>query len=521
MNNDKKLFEELLKSDGIDPAGISDSERMAFRELLDSEQKRIKRISWCITGVMWIFALAMIGLCVSERVLQILHIPFSIAVLVLIMVLAIVLIPLSMSFLRRLKASQKKAIRLEKLVFGRRECKGLVMVGVKEGKRFIHWPNIFIIAVNVWMIMSLGGAGIYYLLCRDWIFTAQPVLYVFLFVVPSLALVISGIYQGLKTPLEELVEVKPEQYVRSRRIFTVISSAVIVISIVAVGLYFLAVPVNSPAGSPIAQENVEPIGPRVIILADGSRIELAEGAKIVVRSQTKIRGFEYITGLINVEVAKDSKAFIVTTEFGEVKALGTKFSMEIVNAVVEETKENLEMLSVKVTEGTVQVSNDKGLTVISKNHTANIEREKAPYDFTQDKNLPHRLIERIQSMVEAMETGDGKKYLSNYNIEALYKLAKGEIKFAEHRDWFSGMSEENAQNFITTFAQVESPEQLLEMMLGGISNETGKIYVRSVTLEPDGKYAQADCISKEGDLILSGHFPQWTYFDGDWWQTDD
>jgi len=510
MNNDKKLFEELLKSDGIDPAGISDSERMAFRELLDSEQKRIKRISWCIIGMIWIFALSMFGLCLSERVLEALHIPFVVAWGNLMLVLAITLIPLCLRFSKQLNASKKKAIRLERLVNGRRECKGLVMVGVKEGKRFIHWPNVLITAIAFWMVVFLSGAGVYYLLCRDWIFTAQPVFHVFSCVVVSLAFVISGIYQGLKASLEELVEVKPEQYVRSRRIFTVISSAVIVISIVAVGLYFLTVPVHLPAGSPIA-------GPRVMILADGSRIELAEGAKIVVRSQTKIRGFEYITGLIDVEAAKDSKAFIVTTEFGEVKALGTKFSMELVNAVLQNTKENLEMLSVKVTEGTVQVSNDKGSTVISKNHTVNIEREKAPYDFTQDKNLPPRLIERIQSMAEAMETGDKNKYISNYNVEALYKLAKGEIKFAEHRDWFSGMSEENAQNFIKAFEKAESPEQMMEMMCGGISDEeSGKIYVRSVILEPDGKHARAYCVSKN-----YGHTPQWTYFDGDWWQTDD
>jgi len=513
MDNDKKLFEELLKSDGINPAGISDSERLAFRELLDSEQKRTKRISWCITGAMWIFALAMIGLCVSERALAVLNIPFVAAGGALMLVLAITLIPLCLRFSKQLKASQKKAIRLERLVNGRRECKGLVMVGVKEGKRFIHWPNISIIAITAWMIISLAGAGIYYLLCRNWIFTAQPVFHIFSCVVLSLAFVISGIYRGLKAPLEELVEVKPEQYVRSRKIATAISASVIII--VAVGLYFLAV--NPPLGPAIAQEFVEHIGPQVVNLADSSKIELAEGAKIVVRSQSKVRGFEYISGLINVEVAKDSKAFIVTTEFGEVKTLGTKFSIELINAVLQNTKENLEMLSVKVIEGTVQVSNDKGSTVISKNHTVNIERQKAPYDFTQDKNLPPRLIERIQSMVEAMETGDKNKYISNYNVEALYKLAKGEIKFAEHRYWFSGMSEENAQNFIKAFEKAESPEQMVEMMCGGISDEeSGKIYVRSVILEPDGKHARAYCVSKN-----YGHTPQWTYFDGDWWQTDD
>ena len=39
MDNDKKLFEGLLKADGIDPAGISDTERAAFAKMLDEQSK--------------------------------------------------------------------------------------------------------------------------------------------------------------------------------------------------------------------------------------------------------------------------------------------------------------------------------------------------------------------------------------------------------------------------------------------------------------------------------------------------
>jgi hypothetical protein len=39
MDNDKKLFEELLKADGINPAGITESERVVFKEMLDSQSK--------------------------------------------------------------------------------------------------------------------------------------------------------------------------------------------------------------------------------------------------------------------------------------------------------------------------------------------------------------------------------------------------------------------------------------------------------------------------------------------------
>lgn len=40
MDNKRKLFEGLLKADGIDPAGATDSERSGFRELLDGQLKR-------------------------------------------------------------------------------------------------------------------------------------------------------------------------------------------------------------------------------------------------------------------------------------------------------------------------------------------------------------------------------------------------------------------------------------------------------------------------------------------------
>ena len=39
MNNDKKLFEGLLKADGIDPAGATDAERIAFGKMLDEQSK--------------------------------------------------------------------------------------------------------------------------------------------------------------------------------------------------------------------------------------------------------------------------------------------------------------------------------------------------------------------------------------------------------------------------------------------------------------------------------------------------
>jgi len=239
MDNEKKLVQELLKSDGIDPAVISDTERAAFREMLDSEQKRIKRISWCITGMIWIFAIAMLGLCFSEKALNALHIPFAAALLIAIVAIYAAIIPLVMRLYNKLTAGKKKAIHLEKLVHGSRQSSGLVLVGIKDGKRFIHWPNVFIITVALWLIMSIGGAGVYYLLCRRWIFIESPVLYTFFCTFASLIVVIHGVRQGLKAPLEELADVKPDQYLRSKIISKLISASIIIFSCLTIWYIFL------------------------------------------------------------------------------------------------------------------------------------------------------------------------------------------------------------------------------------------------------------------------------------------
>ena len=39
MDNNKKLAEELLKADGIDPSGTTESERIAFGRMLDEQTK--------------------------------------------------------------------------------------------------------------------------------------------------------------------------------------------------------------------------------------------------------------------------------------------------------------------------------------------------------------------------------------------------------------------------------------------------------------------------------------------------
>ena len=265
----------------------------------------------------------------------------------------------------------------------------------------------------------------------------------------------------------------------------------------------------------------ELVGPATHVFPDGSIVRLEKGAKVGLyrfydREQVGRRGLEHIAGEIEVNVAEGKGEFVVATSFGVVKALGTIFKMDLI------TINSTEVLTVKVKEGSIEVSNPQGSSVIKTNQGVTVERDKAPYDFTQDKNLPPRLIERIQSMLEAMEAGDGKAWIANFNIKALYDLAKGNIKFSDHRDWFSGMSEQNAEDFVQAFSDVKSQEEIYEIF-GSDVNLRGprNIYIGSVTLADDGKHATARCVRERGEKQYTIYTPQWTYFDGDWWQTDD
>jgi len=254
-------------------------------------------------------------------------------------------------------------------------------------------------------------------------------------------------------------------------------------------------------------------GPRVHIFADGSQVQLAEDAKIRLYDSTDRRGFEHLAGEVEIVVNKGDREFIITSAFGTIKALGTAFKMDIFRV------DSTNLLAVNVEEGVVEVSNAKGSKIIRENQRLTVEQDKAPYDFRQDENLPLGLVERIQAMLDAMEAGDKHAWLANFNIKAFYDLAKGKVEYEQHPDWFSGMSPDDANRFRQALANVNSPEEIKEIMIADISDNIYKLYVRSVTLDKDGKHATAICVKKQGQAI--GFTPQWTFFDGDWWQTDD
>ena len=64
------------------------------------------------------------------------------------------------------------------------------------------------------------------------------------------------------------------------------------------------------------------VGPQTHTFEDGSIVALATGASIRADALNDKRYFEHLTGKIDVTVAKGKGPFLVTSPYGDVKALG-------------------------------------------------------------------------------------------------------------------------------------------------------------------------------------------------------
>lgn len=261
-------------------------------------------------------------------------------------------------------------------------------------------------------------------------------------------------------------------------------------------------------------------GPRTHTFRDGSTVKLADGAKIKWLDSPDQRGFEHIAGAVEITVAKGQGNFVVTTPYGDVKALGTKFTLELVDGTEANTQEEIRLLAVKVEEGSVQVSNARGSSILKASRKLVVEPDQKPYDYLQDEHLPVRLRERIQSMLEALIAGDSAAWMANYNVNYMYKLIKGRVEYDPN---LFGGSKADAERLQKMGSDINSPQELLDrfIAMGGIKKASGEIYVRSVTLNENGDHAVARCIEYAGENHIIGHNPQWHYFDNDWWQVDD
>jgi len=260
-------------------------------------------------------------------------------------------------------------------------------------------------------------------------------------------------------------------------------------------------------------------GPMTHTFEDGSTVTLAANASIRTYGAAGRRGFEHLTGVIDVTVAKGKGQFIVTTPYGNVKALGTEFTLDLVDGTTANTKERVELLAVEVTEGSVEVSNDKGASVLKEQQKLVVEKDRAPYHAAADADVPARLSERMDAMVAAMEAGDTAAYTANYNMNYLYNLATGK---AEYDPNLFGGTAEDAQRLQQALGNIESVEALAEAFRQGVNfSGVTSIYLRDIEVSADGRHATARLVTGEGSGRLRGSSPQWHYFDNDWWQVDD
>jgi len=260
-------------------------------------------------------------------------------------------------------------------------------------------------------------------------------------------------------------------------------------------------------------------GPLTHTFDDGSTVKLAADASIRTHGEAGKRGFEHLAGAINITVTRGKGEFIVTTPYGDVKALGTQFTMDLVDGVTSDTQEPVNLLAVEVTEGKVEVSNAWGKTTLAAMQDTIVEKDAAPYDFNQDEALPTRLRERVQAMVAAFEAGDAAAWAANYNFDYVFKLAKGQVAYDPLR--FGG-SQEDAERLGRMLADIESPEELGQAFLKSVNiTEPVTVYVRSVELSADGAHAKAQCVTRKSERHMTITTPQWHHFDNDWWQIDD
>ena len=292
------------------------------------------------------------------------------------------------------------------------------------------------------------------------------------------------------------------------------AAAVIAVAAIA-GIYQL----NDSETIKTTQIDNEMAGPQTFKLADGSEVTLAKGAKIQIDNNSTTRGFEHIAGVVDVSVVKGLGEFIVTTPYGNVKALGTEFTLDMVDGVTANTKEHIQLLSVEVTEGSVEVSNAKGASVLKEQQKLVVEKDQAPYNISQDNDVPARLKERMAALVDAIKAGNARAYSANYNFNYLYKLIKGEVEYDSN---LFGGTNEDAKRLQENLGNVESVEALSEMFIQSVNIDgPTNVYLRDIEVSEDGKHATARLITGENTGRMVSTSPQWHYFDNDWWQVDD
>jgi hypothetical protein len=191
----------------------------------------------------------------------------------------------------------------------------------------------------------------------------------------------------------------------------------------------------------------------------------------------------------------------------------------MVDGVTADTQEHVQLLAVEVTEGSVEVSNAKGASILKEQQRLVVEKDQAPYNVSQDGDVPARLKERMTAMVDAIEAGDAEAYTINYNFNYLYKLIKGEVEYDSN---LFGGTKEDAEQLQQNLRNIGSVEALSQAFMQSVNiKEPTKVYLRNIDISEDGKHANARLLTGKFPGSMKGSFPEWHYFDNDWWQVDD
>ena len=122
-------------------------------------------------------------------------------------------------------------------------------------------------------------------------------------------------------------------------------------------------------------------------------------------------------------------------------------------------------------------------------------------------------------MLDAFEDEDAAAWTANFNFQAMFDLAHGNIDDYTQHPWFSQMYPQYVENLKNNLANV-TMDELQEKFIADVHLKDAKsMYIRSAEISEEGKIITAECVRRTNGLLCTT--PKWTFFDGDWWQTDD
>ncbi len=156
MNN---LRNTLLEQDGLDPAGVTEQELTQFRTLLNQERKRAKKLQWLVQIPMFFGIVALIGLNMSESLLETLNIPFVSVFGLLILAFWIVLISWTRRLAARLGQSQKIILILKHKLseHANKSLKDISLVARYKENKYLFWPGILLVTLFAAILAVIVG----------------------------------------------------------------------------------------------------------------------------------------------------------------------------------------------------------------------------------------------------------------------------------------------------------------------------------------------------------------------------